>query len=157
MYIYGMFDRDSVRSRGPMTNRKYVLGPGSDLADIPLQSPRVFLYLCQTLPELRVLNAEHNDQLADMGNATSSDQSWNVWLMRPGNKFYATSILGAFGFKLDQSCWTGPKLLWYCRKLIATSTRYCMWKRKMIKELGSLIWGFTGPSEVQSHMGFFLD
>ena len=37
MYIYGMFDRDSVRSRGPMTNRKYVLGPGSDLADIPLQ------------------------------------------------------------------------------------------------------------------------
>ena len=39
MYIYGMFDRDSVRSRRPMTNRKYVLGPGSDLADIPLHHP----------------------------------------------------------------------------------------------------------------------
>ena len=39
MYIYGMFDRDSIRSRGPMTNRKYVLGPGSDLVDIPLQEP----------------------------------------------------------------------------------------------------------------------
>ena len=38
MYIYGMFDRDSVRSQRPMTNRKYVLGPGSDLADIPLQT-----------------------------------------------------------------------------------------------------------------------
>ena len=36
MYIYGMSNRDSVRSQGPMTNRKYVLGPGSDLADIPL-------------------------------------------------------------------------------------------------------------------------
>jgi hypothetical protein len=35
MYIYGMFDRDSVRSRGPMTNRKYVLGPGSDLRISP--------------------------------------------------------------------------------------------------------------------------
>ena len=39
MSIYGMFDRDSVRSRGPMTNRKYVLGPGSDLVDIPLHHP----------------------------------------------------------------------------------------------------------------------
>ena len=39
MYIYGMFDRDSVRSRGPITNRKYVLGLGSDLADIPLHHP----------------------------------------------------------------------------------------------------------------------
>ena len=39
MYIYGMSDRDSVRSQGLMTNRKYVLGPGSDLADIPLHHP----------------------------------------------------------------------------------------------------------------------
>ena len=30
-----MFDRDSVQSRGPMTNRKYVLGPGSDLQISP--------------------------------------------------------------------------------------------------------------------------
>ena len=73
---------------------------------------------CLSSPELRVLDAEHDDQLAHTGNATSSDQSWNVWLMWPGNKFYATSISGAFGFKLDQieiaaiwyqSCRTGPK------------------------------------------------
>ena len=45
MYIYGMFDRDSVRSRGPMTNRKYVLGPGSDLVDIPLHQMWKIIFL----------------------------------------------------------------------------------------------------------------
>ena len=73
---------------------------------------------CLSSPELRGLDAEHDDQLAHMGKATSSEQSQNVWLMWPGNKFYATSISGAFGFKLDQieiaaiwnqSCRTGPK------------------------------------------------
>ena len=40
MYIYyGMFNRDSIQSRGLMTNRKYVLGPGSDLRISPYITP----------------------------------------------------------------------------------------------------------------------
>ena len=39
MYIYGMFDRGSIRLWGPMTNRKYVLGPGSDLRISPYITP----------------------------------------------------------------------------------------------------------------------
>jgi len=29
MYVYGKYSRDSVHARGPMTNSKYVLGPGT--------------------------------------------------------------------------------------------------------------------------------
>ena len=43
MYIYGMFDRDSIRSQGPMTNRKYVLGPGSDLRISPYSISRLMM------------------------------------------------------------------------------------------------------------------
>ena len=39
MYTYGMFDRDSVQSQGLMTNRKYVLGLGSDLRISPYITP----------------------------------------------------------------------------------------------------------------------
>ena len=39
MYTYGMFDRDSVQSRGSMKNRKYVLGLGSDLQISPYITP----------------------------------------------------------------------------------------------------------------------
>jgi hypothetical protein len=29
MYVYGKYSRDSVHAWGPMTNSKYVLGPGT--------------------------------------------------------------------------------------------------------------------------------